>query len=112
MQLTMNTKLIQGQFKVLDSFAIRRKNEFYIIGQLINGTIQEKWYFNLPFNKSLSVTVKITAVEEIEIHSEENAYKLLIVTGDKETINFLLALKISNEYLDITMEGGDEQMGN
>lgn len=103
----MNTKVRQGQFEVIDSFAIRRRNEFYLIGQLKEGTMQEKWFVNVPFNKSLSMTVRITAIEDIEISSEENKYKLLIVSGDTETIDFLLGLKIGSEYLDITIEGED-----
>ena len=103
----MNTKIRQGQFEVIDSFAIRRRNEFYLIGLLKEGTVQEKWFVNVPFNKSLSMSVRITAIEDIEISSEENKYKLLIVSGDTETIDFLLELKIGSEYLDITIEGED-----
>ena len=103
----MNTKIRQGQFEVIDSFAIRRKNEFYLIGQLKEGTVQEKWFVNVPFNKSLSMTVRIKAIEDIEISSEENKYKLLIVSGDNETIDLLLGLKIGSEIMDITIEGED-----
>ncbi len=103
----MNTKIRQGQFEVIDSFAIRRRNEFYLIGQLKEGAVQEKWFVNVPFNKSLSMTVRISAIEDIEMSSEENKYKLLIVSGDNETIDLLLGLKISSEFLDITIEGED-----
>lgn len=103
----MNTKIRQGQFEVIDSSAIRRRNEFYLIGLLKDGTVQEKWFVNVPFNKSLSMTVRITAIEDIEISSEENKYKLLIVSGDTETIDFLLGLKIGSEYLDITIDAED-----
>ncbi len=101
----MNTILRQGQFKAIDSFAIRRRNEFYLIGQLIEGIVQESWFINVPFNKSLSMSVRITAVEEVEISSEENKYKLLIISSDTETIDLLLGLKIGNEFIDITIEG-------
>ncbi len=103
----MNTKIRQGQFEVIDSFAIRRRNEFYLIGLLKEGTVQENWFINVPFNKSLSMTVRIAAVEDIEISSEGNKYKLLIASGDNETINLLLGLKIGSEFLDITIEGED-----
>ncbi len=103
----MDTKIRQGQFEVIDSFAIRRRNEFYLIGQLKEGTVQEEWFINVPFNKSLSMTVRITAIEDVEISSEANKYKLLIVSGDTETIDLLLGLKIGSEFLDITIEGED-----
>ena len=103
----METKIRQGQFEVIDSFAIKRRNEFYLIGQLKEGTVQEKWFINVPFNKSLSMTVRITAIEDVEISSENNKYKLLIVSGDTETIDLLLGLNIGSEFLDITIEGED-----
>lgn len=103
----MDIKLRQGQFEVIDSFAIRRRNEFYLIGLLKEGTVQEKWFVNVPFNKTLSMTVRITAIEDVEISSEENKYKLLIVSGDTETIDLLLGLKIGSEFLDITIKGED-----
>jgi hypothetical protein len=103
----MTTKIIQGQFKVIDSFAIRRRNEFYLIGQLKDGTIEERWFVNVPFNKSLSMTVRINEIEDVEISSEKNKYKLLIVSADTETIDLLLGLKIGSELLDITIEGED-----
>ncbi len=103
----MQTKIRQGQFQVIDSFAIRRRKEFYLIGQLIEGTIQKNWFINVPFNSSLSLTVKISAIEDIEISSDQNKYKLIIVTGDNETLDLLLGLKIGSEYLDITIDGQD-----
>ncbi|MFY7732260.1 MAG: hypothetical protein ACOVSR_02170 [Bacteroidia bacterium] len=103
----MGTKIRQGQFEVIDSFAIKRRNEFYLIGQLKEGTVQEKWFINVPFNNSLSMTVRITAIEDVEISSEDTKYKLLIVSGDTETIDLLLGLNIGSEFLDITIEGED-----
>lgn len=103
----MDTKIRQGQFEVIDSFAIKRRNEFYLIGQLKEGTVQEKWFVNVPFNKSLSMTVRISTIEDVEISSENNKYKLLIISGDTETIDLLLGLNIGSEFLDITIEGED-----
>lgn len=104
---TMNTEIRQGQFEVIDSFAIRRRNEFYLIGQLKEGTVQENWFINVPFNQSLSMTFRIKVIEDVEISSEDNKYKLLIVSGDNEIIGLLLGLKIESEYLNITIEGQD-----
>jgi hypothetical protein len=105
--LDVMTKVRQGQFKVIDSFAIRRRNEFYLIGRLTEGTIQPNWFINVPFNSSLSMTVRVKEMEDVEISGEENRYKLLIVGGDNEVIDLLLGLKIVSEYLDITIEGED-----
>lgn len=103
----MHTKVRQGQFEVIDSFAIRGRNEFYLIGDLKEGDVREKWFINIPFNKSFSMSVRIKAIEDVEISSEAKKYKLLIVEGDDEAISLLLGLKIGSEYLDITIEGKD-----
>jgi len=103
----MQTKIRQGQFEVIDSFAIRRRNEFYLIGRLKEGIVKENWFIHVVLNKTLAVTVRITAIEDVEISSDQNKYKLLVVTGDNEKIDFLLALKIGSELMDITVEGED-----
>lgn len=103
----MNTKIRQGQFEVIDSFAIRRRNDFYLIGQLKEGILKENWFVNVPLSGSLSLTVRISAIEDIEISSEKKMYKLIIVKGDNETLDFLLGLKIGSDFLDITIEGSD-----
>ncbi len=37
----MDAKNVKGKFKIIESFAIRTKKEFYLIGDLINGQIQK-----------------------------------------------------------------------
>jgi tmRNA-binding protein len=103
----METQIRQGQFEVIDSFAIRRRNEFYLIGKLIEGIAKENWFINVPFNKSFSLPIRIKAIEDVEISSEKNKYTLLIVDGDSESIDFLLRLKIELEHLKITAERED-----
>jgi tmRNA-binding protein len=103
----MLVKPRKGQFEVIDSFAIRRRNEFYLIGQLIEGTVQENWFIHIPFNKTLALTVRIFVVEEVEISSERKKYFLLVIKGDAEMIDLFLGLKIGSECLNITVEGED-----
>lgn len=98
---------IKGKFEVIDSFAIKRRNEFYLIGELKTGTVQTQWFVNIPLNQSLALTLRIAEIEDVEISSEEKKYKLLVVSGDEETINLLLALNIGSEALNITIEGQD-----
>jgi hypothetical protein len=103
----MGTKIKQGQFEVIDSFAIKRRKEFYLIGQLLNGDIQEGWFINVPFNGTLALTVRISAIEEILFSSEQNKYVLIVINSDIETIDLLLGLKIGSEYIDISIDGED-----
>lgn len=101
------TRLRQGLFEVIDSFAVRRRNAFYLIGLLKEGIVHEGWFINVPLNNSLSLTVRIMGVENVEISSEQSEYKLLIAKGDDESIDLLLGLKIGNEFLDVTIVGDD-----
>jgi hypothetical protein len=104
----MKTKIKEGQFQVIDSFVIRRRNEFYLIGQIKQGTVKEQWFVNVPLNGQLSMTLRISNVEEVEITSEQNKkYTLLIVSGDNETLDLLLGLNIGSELLHITIDGMD-----
>lgn len=63
-------KEIKGEFEVIDSFAIRNRNEFYLIGEIKNGIVADNWFLNIPFNNSLSLSVRIKSIEEVEISSE------------------------------------------
>ncbi len=107
----MTKKSRQGLFSVIDSFAIKRRNEFYLIGSLIEGEVCERWFVNIPFNKSLSLSLRIKQIEDLEMSSESGKYKLLIVngneSGDDDLLNLLLGLKIGSELLDITITGED-----
>jgi tmRNA-binding protein len=103
----MEKKIRQGQFEVIDSFAIMRRSEFYLIGQVIEGVIQENWFINVPLNPTLAITFRITAIEDILISSEKTEYKLIVIHTVQESLDLLLALKVGSEFLDITIEGED-----
>jgi hypothetical protein len=104
----MKIKIREGQFEVIDSFVIKKRNEFYLIGQMKEGIVKEDWFVNVPLNAGLSITLRISKIEEIELTSERNkSYTLLSVTGDNETLNLLLGLNIGSESLDVTVDGQD-----
>ncbi len=98
----------QGLFEVIDSFVIRRRKEFYFIGTLKEGTVQENWHLLIPFNKSLSICNQINGIEEVEIANDKNKYTLLITTCEDDTdMDLLLSLSAGSEVLEITIEGAD-----
>lgn len=97
----------EGVFEVIDSFAIRKKKQFYLIGSLKTGRVEKNWFVSIPFNSSLSMTVRITGIEEVEMASEKEPHLLLIVDCDDEAIDFYMALNIRLEYLPITIKGED-----
>ena len=103
----MEKNIRKGQFKVIDSFAIRNRNEFYLIGEVKEGLVLDNWFINVAFNSALAMTLRILAIEDVEISSENRLYKLLIVSADDEMLNLLLALNIGSELLDVTMHGED-----
>ena len=98
---------IQGRFQAIDSFAIRAREEFYIIGQLLEGQVQAQWFVNIQCNPSFAITVRIKQIETVEIASETVIYQLLIVSASKEDIDLLLGLNIGNELMNITEAGED-----
>ena len=97
----------EGIFEVIDSFVIRKRKQFYLIGRLKKGRVQENWFVNIPFNSSTAMSVRITGIEEVEMASEKNSHMLLIVDCDDEAIDFYMALNVGLEYLPITIEGED-----
>ena len=101
----MKTKGTQGLFEVIDSFAIRKRNQFYFIGRIREGEIKRNWFVNIQFNLTISMSVRINDIEQIEMTSEKEAYTLLIVDCDNEVIDLFLGLNVGLEYLSITIEG-------
>jgi len=53
------------------------------------------------------MTVRINSIEDVEISSEQNKYKLIIVKGESEMLDLMLGLKIGSELLDISIDGED-----
>jgi hypothetical protein len=104
-----------GEFEVIESFAIRSKNEFYMLGQLLNGRIEPGWFVIVPFNSSLGMTVQISAIEpEVEITGNKEKYMLLIAQkpvcedeNDDVFFDLLLGLNIGLEIIDVVDEGND-----
>ena len=97
----------QGLFEVIDSFAIRSRKQFYLIGKIKEGKVQENWFVNIPFNSTLSLSVRINAIEEIEMATEKEPHTLLIVNCDSEDIDLYLALNVGLECLPVTIKGED-----
>jgi hypothetical protein len=105
----METKTYQGIFDAIDSFAIQARSEFYIIGELTEGTMQSGWFANIALNRSLAVTLRIKTIEQVDFTHERARYKLIVIDckEDEDTIDLLLSLNIGNETVKITIEGED-----
>ncbi len=97
-----------GKFKAIESFGIKRRNEFYIIGELIEGAIKKDWFVLIPFNNTISMTVRIKEIEEVTISGEDKKYTLLITSTELEdSFDFILGMKVGNEDLLISEIGED-----
>jgi len=103
----MTTKPIEGVFSVIDSFAIKSRNEFYIIGKMSEGEVKSTWFANIPLNKSLSITLRIKSVEDVDFTKERNRYKLIIGDSHPGSTELLLGLNIGIESVNITIDGED-----
>ncbi|MBF9219729.1 hypothetical protein [Hymenobacter ruricola] len=100
---------IRGRFQAIDSFAIRRRNEFYIIGTLEEGEMHEQWFAQISMNSSFAISIKISRIETIQMATaaERQDYQLLVVAADSEEIDLLLGLNIGLEPIKISTEGED-----
>ncbi len=97
-------KLKRGTFQAIDSFAIRKRNEFYLIGELLEGDMHKNWFVNIPLNSKMNMACRITEIEEIETSQNEKIYNLLVVSvEEEEEIDFLLSMNIGNEPLEIAI---------
>jgi hypothetical protein len=104
----MNLSNKVGTFNVIDSFTIRRKNEFYLIGELLEGRIEENMYINIQMNSSLVFSAKINILENIEIANDAKIYKLIIVQStDYELNDILFCLNVGSENIYLTTTGNE-----
>ena len=68
-----------GIFHAIDSFAIVKKHQFYIIGELQKGKVQENWFVNVPLNNSIHLSLRISTLEQVTRPSDDTKYILLII---------------------------------
>jgi hypothetical protein len=102
----MEKRKIKGSFHAISSFAIKSRNEFYIIGRLVNGEVQAHWFANVQLNSVLDFALKIKQVETVEMAGDIEEYLLLTIEerGDNFFSPFL-NVGISSELIEITVEG-------
>ncbi|MCJ8152325.1 hypothetical protein MKJ01_00955 [Chryseobacterium sp. SSA4.19] len=104
----MDQKDKVGTFRVMSSFTIRRKKEFYLIGELLEGSLKVDYYINVILNTTLAVSAKISSIEEIEIENDSKIYQLIIIESEDDELNdILFSLNVGNENIDITLNGKD-----
>lgn len=104
----MNFKDKVGTFKVISSFTIRRKAEFFLIGELLEGSVQESNYINIILNSSLYISAKITSIEYVEMANDPKVYQLLIIESRNDEMNdILFCQNVGHENVYITLSGMD-----
>lgn len=104
----MNFKDRVGNFRAISSFTIRRKKEFYLIGELLDGNINENNFINIVLNSSLAISAKISSIENVEMANDPKIYQLLIIESSHEEMNDILFCQdVENENVYITISGTD-----
>ena len=97
---------MKGSFHAISSFAIKSRNEFYIIGQLVNGEVQAHWFANIQLNSVLDFALKIKQVEVVQMAGDTAEYLLLTIENrDDNFFSPFLNVGISSELIEITVEG-------
>lgn len=107
----MDTKPNQATFQAIESFLIKRKNEMYVIGEIIEGTFEKNWLLRVPLNASIDLALRIIEIEEIELFGDRKVYTLLVISTkstDPDDADLLFSMAgVGNERLRISIEGVD-----
>ncbi|PQA95831.1 hypothetical protein B0A69_05530 [Chryseobacterium shigense] len=104
----MNFKDKVGTFRVIRSFTIRKKKEFYLIGELLEGSLIENNYINIVLNSSLAISARISSTEDIEMANDPKIYQLIIIESSEEEMNdILFCQNVADENVYITLSGED-----
>ena len=97
-----------GTFRVISSFTIRRKKEFYLIGELLDGSLNVHNYINIILNSALTLSAKISSVEDVEIENDSKIYQLIIIQSKADELNnILFSQNVGSEEIYITLSGED-----
>jgi hypothetical protein len=70
----MKVKPVRGVFKVIYSFSIKRREEYYLIGELSKGEIQPGWYVNIAINSSVDFAFQIKTIEDVDFSVDGPEY--------------------------------------
>jgi hypothetical protein len=90
-------------FSAIDSFAIRSRLEYYIIGTIESREVKPNLYANITLNSSLALPLRISAMEEIEFANKEEKYQLLIIACEnEEELELILSMNVGLEQIQIT----------
>ena len=90
----MNFKDKAGTFRVINSFTVRRKKEFYLIGELLEGNVNVSNYINIILNSTLAMSARISSIEDVEIANDSKIYQLIVIESKEDEINDILFLYI------------------
>jgi len=102
----MEKRTVKGSFHAISSFAIKSRNEFYIIGRLVTGEVKEHWFANIQLNSAFDFALQIKLIEKVEMAGDSTEY--LLLTIEDQSDNFFspfLNVGISSELIEITVEG-------
>ena len=97
-----------GKLQAVESFLILPDNQYGIIGDIIDGTVHPGAYVHIQLNPTLSLTASIDEVKEIQLSNENGHHKLLLFNhSDKSFNEFLHAMNVGNETVEIRISGED-----
>lgn len=97
-----------GTFKAISSFTIRRKQEFYLIGELLEGSLNINNYINIILNSSLALSARISSIEYVETANDSKIYQLIIIENKFDEMNdILFSQNVGSENIYITLSGKD-----
>jgi hypothetical protein len=101
------------KFQVNTTLVITRdKDTFVIMGSIVEGAIREGMFVHIPLNSSVAVTARIDCIEFARVAGGREDICLCIIPDDAEELDFLKALNIGNETLEISADGTDYDLNS
>lgn len=94
-----------GRFWVAGSFHVRSRNLFVLVGDVVEGKAEPGSSVCVRLG-GLGVTERVASLEVIEVTHDQRRYLgLALGYGDPEELDFWTALGMSNEEIEIGIEG-------
>lgn len=79
-----------------------------MIGELLEGSLNIHNYINIILNSALTLSAKISSVEEVEIDNDSKMYQLIIIESKEDELNdILFSQNVGSEEIYITLSGED-----
>lgn len=102
----LNGADLLGRFKAIESFLIRPGNEFGIIGDLVEGSVERGNFVSIRLNSSINILARIDEIKQIYLSGGEDPHTLLLFHEPESDVSDVLhGLNVGSEILQVHATG-------